>query len=181
MLAAVYLGRFGQDRCSAGCDQHVTAIPQRRVGGGSTVSVTATAFEAEHQFRNGDRFTSCPIDFGQHFTNLSHSPRDRLGDTPLFLNIHHQRLIRRWRIAELQQASVFHQERCLCGLAPESDYDVSPDIRMTSDVCQCASQLLMVFAAVLDGAAPFVNQRNDAVNVWEVGQQFGIKFISRVF
>ena len=39
----------------------------------------------------------------------------------------------------------------------------------------------MVFTAVLDGAAPFVNQWNDTIDVREIGQKLGIKFVRRIF
>ena len=162
-------------------DQHVTAVAQRGIGGCPAVSIATATFEAKHQFRNRNRFAASPIDFRQHFVNLRHGSFNSLSHPSLILNIHHQRLIGGWRIPQLQQAAIFHQEGSLGRLAPESNHDVGPNVGMTSDVGQRAGQLLMIISAILDGTTATMDQRNDAVDVGEISQDLLIKFLCRIF
>src|SRR5262249_45479137 len=55
------------------------------------------------------------------------------------------------------------------------------DIWMLSETSERAGELLMVLAAIGDGAAGFVNERDDAVDVGELGENLFREILGDVF
>ena len=77
--------------------------------------------------------------------------------------------------AELHQAAMLDQVRHGAGLAAQPDQQIAADVGVLGETGQDAIQLLVILAAVLQAAAPFVRQRQNAVDVREAGQKRAIE------
>ena len=59
--------------------------------------------------------------------------------------------------------------------ATKANDEVRTDIGMAAEACESPRKQPMFGTIVIESAPPFVDQRDDAINVWKISQQFFVK------